>query len=260
MIGNRFKISSSNQRGFSLLEVMLSLGILVTLSMALTSMLRANLDIRDALSQNNTVSHKLARVMEKIAVDLEHVYLLSDKDLERYGNPGIRQVKSVFQVTPGSKGDEVRMTTLSHLPMKKDSKESDATYVVYRLEEDKDTGRTNLIRFETARVPEDFKEEGIGRILARGISEFRVQAWRGDQWSKDRWDSTRSEWKNILPRMLRVEIAAWEDPADPESKSRSVYSDDKESFARMKTIVYLMNSLGMKELRSGSASIKWDKL
>ncbi len=249
-----------DQSGFSLLEVILSLGILVTLSLALTAMLRANLDIRDSLSQNSRVSHKLARVIERVALDLELAYLISDKDIERFGNPGARKISSIFQIIPGSKGDEVRLTTYSHSPLKKDSKESDTSFVVYRLEDDKDTGRTNLVRLATPRVPESFSDEGDARILAKGISEFRVQAWRGDQWSKDRWDSTRREWKNILPKMIRLEISAWEDPADPESRSNSVLGQGQEPFVKIQTVLYLMNSIGMKELRAGPTSVKWEKL
>jgi type II secretory pathway component PulJ len=249
----------SAQSGFSLLEIVLTLGLILMLSYALTTLLRDSLDIREALAQNAKVNHRLATAMTSLVKDLEHAYIISDKDLARFGDPDKRKIQSIFKIEIGNEGDDLQFTTMSHIPMIKNARESETTFVAYKLEENRETGRTDLIRAETKRVPENFRDELNYRVLARGIKSFHVRPWRGDEWSKDRWDSRRREWRNRLPQMVKIELEAWEEDIDPEDASSRVTTTDEPTLT-IGTVVILPNSMESEELKQRPTTLRWDKL
>lgn len=250
----------NHQAGFSLLEIILTLGLILMLSYALTTLLRDSLDIRDGLSQAGKVNHRLATAMSTLVMDLQHAYIVSEKDIARFGDPEKRKVKSLFKLEVGTLGDDLQFTTMNHAPLIRNSRESETTFVAYRLEEDPDTGRTNLTRAETKRVPENFNEELKYRILARDIKAFKIKTWRGDEWSKDRWDSRRREWRNKLPHIVHIELEAWEDEPDQFESSTRVLSTTDEATIKLNTVVILPNSVESEELRQRPTTLRWDKL
>lgn len=238
------------QSAFSLLEVIFSLGILILLSVSLTTLMRSSFDIREGISQNARASHRLASAMSKIVNDLEHAYIVSEKEVLRTGNIDLRNLKTTFEVETGTAGDSLRLTTLSHTPLVKNAQESDATFVVYRLQEDSSNGRTRLMRGEAKRKPDDFRDDPELQVLAEHIKSFKVTPWRGDDWMKDKWDSNRSDTRGMLPKMVKVEIEAFQED-DPER--------DEGGF-KVSTIVQLPMAIMMNEPRSTTSTIKWEKM
>jgi hypothetical protein len=150
---------------------------------------------------------------------------------------------------------ELAMTSFVHQALLKNAHESDQSYIVYKLMQDKEkgSGPKNLYRGETKVMPADFREDPPLRLLARAVKSFRVKPWNGEQWEKDQWDSTRSEWRNLLPSMVEVQIEGYEDDMEGTNETPS----DTAPTAIVKTVVYIPRSLGMKELKQRSNSPRW---
>jgi type II secretory pathway component PulJ len=147
-----------HQKGFSLLEVVIALGFLMTLTVAVTTMLRAGFDVKEGLSQRARVLHRMSVAMDKVARDLEHVFLVPPKDTLRNGIG--RSTKTVFAIEEGGDTDRLLMTTKSKRPRIKGKPESDLTFIVYEIGDAKDIpGRKNLYRAESSVIPLDLKEE-----------------------------------------------------------------------------------------------------
>lgn len=251
--------SANQQSGFTLLEVIISLGLILLLSTALTTMLRSNLDIRESLADRSESVHRLSTAMLKIAEDIQHAFLVPDDKQERYGDSDKRKMKTIFKLDLMTGGDELRMTTMNNKPTMANSGESDVTYVVYRLVEAKDSsGRKHLYRGAAKRLPEDFKEDPPMQLLARGIKTLKVRAWRGDEWSKDNWDSSKREWKNKLPHMVMIEVGGWESEPNP-GQDKSSFEIDKVSVLTYKTVVHLPNAMGFTELKERATTVRWDR-
>src|SRR5690606_28199351 len=103
------------QAGFSLLEVVIAMGILMTLIMAVATMLRSSFDMKDGLSQKARTLHRMQIVISKLANDIHHAWIIDPKDQAR--NAIGRTTKGIFAIEKSSGGDKIMLTTRTHAPL-----------------------------------------------------------------------------------------------------------------------------------------------
>jgi hypothetical protein len=241
----------------TLLEIIMSLAILLALSVGIGDMLRRSLDLKVALSEKESVNHRLVRAMNIIARDIQHAFIIPETDLTRMTSN--RTTKTIFRIESTiAGGDNLFMTTMNHRPILANSGQGDSTYMVYTLEDSKNNpGRKDLMRGVAPRIPESFREDPPKQVLVSSVKEFRVRPWRGDDWSRDRWDSSRSEWRDRMPHMVLVELEIYNLVA---MNRHAVNSAENELSTKLSTVVYLPYASSHQELREGSRTIRWDKL
>jgi type II secretory pathway component PulJ len=238
--------------GFTLIEVVITLGILTTMMVAVTTLLRSSFEVRFALSDEAKLTHRINVAVQKISDDLAHAYIISSKDTKRNYND--RTTKSLFRIDKVvGGGDKISFTTMSHRPLKSNSHEGDEAYVVYEVQEAKDSpGRKHLFRGATGKIPEDFKEDPPMELLSSHIKAINLEFWNGEGWSKDKWTSERSDTKDLMPHMVKVTVEAWtRDPVEDETPDESA-----EATISYSTVVFLENSSTMKELKSRPSTPK----
>ena len=246
------------QRGFSLIEVVITIAILMTLTVAVAMMMRNGFDIRQGLSDKARVIHRLTVSMEKIANDLQHAIYISPRDGDRNGID--RTVKTVFKVEKsGINGDKLWFMTMTHRPILANSYESDLTMVVYQLKDSKSAaGRQDLYRAETPVIPIDIKEEPPGHLLAANVKSFVIECWTGERWSKDGWDTGRGETRNLIPRLVRITIEAFvRDREDGDGQDSSAVDQGTE---KLSSVIYLTRAGEFAELKEPDKNIKWGTL
>ena len=250
--------SRGSAPGFTLIEVVISIAILMALTIAVAQMMRSGFDIKAGLSERARVVHRLSTAMGKMADDVQHAFLVSAKDQVRNGID--RNMKTMFKLEKsGTGGDKLSLTTTTHKPNKAGAYESEFTFVVYELKDSKEQpGRKDLFRAETPAVPLDLKEAPSERLLARNIKSLTVECWNGDTWSKDRWDTGSSDTRNILPHMVKITIEAW-DHEHPQGDTSSDESTDGAT-DKLSTVVLLANAQDFPEMKEGSKTVHWDNL
>jgi len=249
---SRQKVLASGGNGFSILEVIITISILLTMTMAVTMMLRAGFEVRTGLAQKARVSHRLNVAMAQVVKDLEHGLVISANDQVR--SPTERSVRTTFRIEQGSDSDKLALTTLTHRPITANSHTGDQVYVVYEVKDAQDSpGRRHLYRGEINVAASDLKEDPPMQLLARNIKRFKVVAWRGDDWLKDRWDSNRGDTRGRMPRMLRVEMTTWNvDPLPGENPDPA--SD--EDVTNVGTVVQPPLALGFADLKQAMSTMK----
>jgi len=247
---------SAPQAGFSLLEVVITIGILMTLTIGVASMLKSGFEVREGLGERAKTLHRLSVVVGRLSDDLQHAFLVSQKDQIRGGID--RNMKTVFRLEK-SLGDKLSLTTMTHRPLQISANESEFTFVVYQLKDSKEApGRKDLYRAETPVVPLDLKEEPPTKLLARGIKTFSLECWTGDRWSKDAWDSARSDTRNIMPKMVRLTIEAYLHERSGIQGSDATTLDD--AVMAINTVVFLNNAIDFVEMKEPDKSIRWGAL
>jgi prepilin-type N-terminal cleavage/methylation domain-containing protein len=259
LLGAGLQVRQENMRGFSLIEVMITLVILVSMTIVIASTLQSGIDVKRALSQKSRVTHRLQSAMDRLTSDLEHAFIIANTDTLRNGTE--RRLKGVFKIEEGGEADKLMFTTYTNKPRLAGEKASSATYVVYEVKEAPDApGRKHLFRGQFSRLPEDFRQDPPMQVIAKNIQSLNVEPWRGDDWSKDKWDSSRSEWRNKLPRMVRITLSTWLDDIDEEGNAEDGKEKVGEAVETITTVVTLPYALEFEELRSSSASPKFDRL
>lgn len=238
------------QKGFTLLEVLIAMSILTSIVLAVTTMLRNSLDIKFALAEKNTVTQKINRILHKMSYDISHTFFLHQVDVLRGGEKG----RTFFSIEKGTDSDSIKFTYNAHSATHVNAHESSLSYVVYKLEESKKyPGRKHLYRGELPRPPSSFKEDPPMKIFADNVYSVRFFPWSGDSWSKDKWDSTGGATRGKIPHMILIEVSVWVDPPK-EDETRDKESDN--ATERYATIVYLENSLNFEELKTPGKSFK----
>lgn len=243
-------------QGFTLIEVIITLGILIILSMALTSLLRSSLDMREGLAQASRVTNRMNTVLQTVSADLKHSFMVADDDLFRYGEPRTRQMKPYFRVGVEKDSSTLWLTTFNHRNYIKNSSESDLSLVVYTLKEAPNyPGRTHLYRGSFPRIPEDFKEEPKMEVLAQFIKSFKVTPWTGDEWSRDQWDSDKREYRNKLPHLVKIEVEAYSVDPNPGLTADATL----EATESINTVVFIPMAVTFPELKQRSSSVQWGR-
>jgi hypothetical protein len=251
------KPARGSQAGFSLIEVIITLGILMSLTIAVASMLRSGFEVRQGLSQRAKVVHRLSVAINKISADVQEAFFVSPKDNVK--NDIGRRTKGVFKLDKQGSGDRLALTTKTHQANRAGANEADLTYVVYELRDAKDSpGRKDLFRGEAPYIPEDLKDEPPLRLLARGIKSFVVTTWNGDRWmANDYWDTGRGDTRNRLPRLVKIQLEAYADDrvADDGQDDRA-----DQAVEQIQTVVYVEDSWEYGDIKEQNKSIKWDQL
>jgi hypothetical protein len=216
-------------------------------------MIKNGIDMRTELSQQAKVTHRVSIAIDRVARDLEHTFILQsrklmDYDLERFP-------KTAFRINFQGDQSELAFTTVSHLPLRANVHESDQTFVVYKLEKDKENpNRTNLMRGETKVLTDSLKEEDVPlEVLAKDIKSFLVIPWDGNTWKKDRWDAGRGDQRDKLPQLVKIEIEGWE--ADSTEKD-----PQNEPTISIRTSVIISRTYGMGELKERANEVRWNSL
>jgi prepilin-type N-terminal cleavage/methylation domain-containing protein len=241
--------------GFSLIEVMVTMAILVGLVVGVASMLRSTVDLKMSIARDSRITHRLTVAMTKVAWDVEHAFLIGLNDSSRGGSE--RTFKTIFKIDKSGENDKLTLTTTGNINGVPGSPEGDTAFVVYEVKDAQDSpGRKHLYRGITTATRDDIKEDPPMTLFVRNIKSFKLFSWRGDDWSNDRWDSGRGEWRDRLPPMVRIEIETWnEDDEIPRENTAELAAEN--NTVGIKTIVYIQQSRGMKELKQASYAVKW---
>lgn len=246
--------SRASTGGFTLLEVVITIGIMLGLTLAVASMLRSGIDVKTALSEKSKVLHRMTIIMDRLTMDIQHTFYVSAKDTLKNGIE--RSMKTLFKIDKQGTNDRLSLTTKTHKTIHAGRYESDLTYVVYELRDSQQTpGRKDLYRGETPYIPQDLTEEPPMRLMARDIKSLIFEFWTGDRWSKDFWDTGRGDTRNRLPHLVRftLEAFSWERVEGDNPDTRN-----DQAVETMQTVIYLQDAWEYKELRDQDRSIKWE--
>jgi type II secretory pathway pseudopilin PulG len=245
----------TNEKAFSLLEVMITMGILMGLVVGVASMLRSSIDLKQALARESRITHRLSLAANKISHDIEHAFITGLNEEHRGG--ANRRFKTIFKVDKGSDTDKIYMTSTEQQSIKKDSKQGDTAYIVYEVRDAKDAaGRKHLFRGASQMTLEDLKTDPPMKLFVRNIKSLKVIPWRGDDWSLDKWDSSRGEWRDKLPQMVRLEIETWSEDDNEVSGDTPADGKLETGTVAIKTVIRLQNSRFMKEIKQPNTSMR----
>ncbi len=238
------------EAGMTLIEIIFAVTLILIMTIATSSVIRSGIDMKVELSQKAKVNHRLMVVMQRIVDDLEQAFILDSQRLEL--NYVERATKSIFAIAPASSNSELRLTTMSHQAIYANAPESDQTFVLYKLEKDNKTQLTHLYRGDSKIIPTNFDEDPPLQILARNIKSMKIFAWNGEDW-REEWNSNKADFRNMLPRMVRIEIEAYSD--EPLDESRGIEENDPSTAIR--TVVFIPRSVQNREPRDPPKAVKY---
>jgi len=189
-------------RGFTLLEVLVSMAILVIIMAALYSAYTTNVEAIQIARQNGEVHQEARIVLERMTKDLQSTLIQVSVPSEkiRLGLVGgDREIE-------GRRADHIDFTTVTHLALNEKVPASDLCEIGYMIEEDPEAKVLVLFRRDDSSVDEDFTTGGSLQEMARNVVEFKLtyQDSRGEESAQ--WNTLEGRPGSGLPVLIKVRL------------------------------------------------------
>jgi general secretion pathway protein J len=189
-------------RGFTLVEVMIAVGITAVMAMmtvgALRSLDRSTEIARLQDERYGAVRLALTRLSREISVAF-----ISD-NYDRNSQRALRERPTLFV----GKEDTLLFTAFAHVRLYRDAKESDQSVIEYTLESDPDhSGEKAVFRREKVRLDEEPDRGGRKSLVADRIASLRFAYWdtKRKEWVNE-WSTRRLDHTDELPARVRIEL------------------------------------------------------
>jgi general secretion pathway protein J len=135
----------------------------------------------------------------RMSREITMAFLSDNYDTKRYRDP-----LTVFI----GRDDELLFSTMGHVRLYRDAKESDQAFVAYRLDADPgNSGEKALFRREKMRLDDEPDRGGQADLVADHVTSLRFQYWDAKRrdWVRE-WTTKGTEHSKELPSRVRVEL------------------------------------------------------
>ena len=237
-------------RGFSLIEVVLAVGILAGISGMAIVMLSTQMDLRSDLARIEAAQHGLNVALGRLAGDLTQLYLPSKQE-ELDSRAADRPVRPSLVAKPG----DIVFSTLGLLPSTRDEPAGGSAMVRYYVRDDpKDTRIRQLIRATDTvfKEPLGTRDTGVEQVLLGDLKECILGFWNGQDYV-DSWSTLAGDTARILPKLVRVRLVSFLPLSDKQLQLDELQGTARERNTLVaETTVYILASAGQPNLREVS--------
>ena len=189
-------------KGFTLLEVLVSMAILVIIMAALYSAYTTNVEAIQIARQNGEI-HQTARiVLDRITKDLQSALIRTSVSSETIKLGLIGEDREI----DGRRADRIDFTTVTHLPLTEKGPASDLCEIGYLIDEDSEGQGLVLLRRDDPSVDEDFTQGGSLQEMARNVLEFNLTYQDVQGETSDRWNTPENLPGPGLPVLIKVRL------------------------------------------------------
>jgi len=186
--------------GFTLLEILVAIGVLAIIAALTFETIAGAIRARDMLEANDAMTQSARVALSKLKRDLALAWLTPNTQ-------AVNTFRTVF-VARDDNPDRLWFTSLSHQRLYRDARESDQTEITLWTEDDPTRSDAMvLLRREAPRIDQEPEEGGPILPLAYGVVGFDVHFLDPvkNEW-KPEWDSTGVDQANRLPRAAQITL------------------------------------------------------
>ena len=213
---------SRSHRGLTLIEVVISLGILVFMGVMTWQTIAGSLMLRDILEYEDSVSRSARVAMDQIKKEIRVAFLTSN-------TAAVNTYQTVFIGKDGGDEDQLWFNTMAHRRKYVGAREGDQAEVTLWVE--KGTRETEQVLFhrESGRVDHEPEKGGVVLPMITHVKTFNLRYLDGtlNEWT-DEWDSTGPDQSNRLPRAVEITLVI--EKEHPET-------GDEQTFTFLNTVV-----------------------
>lgn len=185
-----------NHKGFTLIEVMISVAIIAGMGLIINATLKSTLDAKNRVERKNELLRGVQVGLAKMSDDLAGAFL---------ANANLKGAETVHET--GMKGgeDHLDFSTLGHFHYVENAADTDQVTVGYTLKKEGDF--SGIYRRESQRLSEKIDEGGSSFLLVENVREFKLQYYDSnkEEWVSE-WDTSQISVLGRLPRAVKIEI------------------------------------------------------
>ena len=186
-------------RGFTLIEVLIAMAIVAVMAVMTIGSL-SEIDHASSAAKEQDERAAAARLaLRRMGRELSMAFLSDNYDTRRYRDP-----LTLFV----GREDELLFTTMAHVRLYRDARESDQSIVAYKLDSDPDhSGEKALFRREKPRLDDEPDRGGKSALVADHVTALKLQYWdaKRKDWARE-WTTRSTEHAKELPQRVRIEL------------------------------------------------------
>ena len=206
------------RRGFTLIEVIIALGIMVMIASLSWSTLAGSIKLRDIMEQDDETARSARVALGRLSRELQLAFLTDNTS-------AMNTYRTVF--TGETDGDTAVMwfASTSHHRTYRNSRESDQAEITVWTDDDPESKHMVLLHRESGFVDQEPDEGGAILPLARDVTRFEVRYYNGKtaEWLEE-WDSAGIDTPAQLPRAVQLVLGlASPDPDDDDGEIEQVF-------------------------------------
>jgi general secretion pathway protein J len=185
-------------RGFTLAELLIAVSITGFMGMVIAGSFaqvdRAASIVRDQSERMTGVRLALSRLERELSM----AFLSEHWDRARF-----RDRPTLFV----GQEDELLFTTMAHVRLYREARESDQAVVEYVLERDRASDSEALFRRSKARIDDEPDRGGTRHLVADHVTRLSFRYWdrKRKEWVRE-WSTQRAEHQGELPQRVRIEL------------------------------------------------------
>lgn len=211
--GPRWSGAPSAHSGFTLIEVVVAIGILAVVMTIVYGAFSRSMDVTRETAEVTDRVRQVQIVTERLVDELSAAYWFDEK---RGRFVGTKDTAS----PDDTRLDRLEWTTFAHRRYVGDQPESDVAEVTYRVEPAPGASAGRLVRDERINLLADGAWAAHTDELADGVAEFRLRYLRGGDWA-DAWDAASAQ-PNGLPDAVEVTMALAGSGSAPAERVRTI--------------------------------------
>ena len=190
--------------GFTLLEVMISMAILVGMSTIVWGSFTITANIKERVEEVEDRYHQIRLAMSRMAREISMAYISKNDQM------GTTNPRTMFVGKRETSVDDLMFSNLSHLRMRENAKECDQGVIRYYEASDPDMkDQTNLMRREHQRLGAlKPGEEAPAFIMIEGIEALHFDYFdeQANEW-KESWSTLSADGQpDRLPTKVRIKL------------------------------------------------------
>jgi len=201
------------QAGFSLVEVMLALALMVFVTALLWGTFAQTAKVKKRVEDAQDRTHTVRVALMRMTREIEMAFVSATESM------GTQERRTMFSGTARNDFDELRFSWFGHQRMRADAAEGDTSLVHYFTAPDPDDSSvTNLMRRETRRL--ESKDPGLipgeTYLLCPDIAQLKLAYYdyKEKDW-REEWDTTRADGLQYLPTQVRISLTVIDQRGDP---------------------------------------------
>lgn len=192
------KNQNRNISGFSLIEVLISVGLLVVMMLMLTKAFHGVLRSQDNLQKSGDYYQTIYSGLFKIYNDFHMAFL---------ANTLFHGQDNAYLTAFIASSEKVDFSTMSHIHFVKNRVDTDQIHVGYFLRKNEDNDTFDLVRRETDYLKKDIDKGGGSFVLIPDLKTLSFEYYDADKESwKDLWDTESISFVGRLPQKVKVKL------------------------------------------------------
>ncbi|NBW80582.1 type II secretion system protein [bacterium] len=272
LFNKQFQLKRNPQSGFTLIEIVISVGIIASLSLYAVNAMSNQIETRNRLQQSNGVIHSAHSAMMRLTDDLRHAFFATGNDEQAAKSNSDLIGRPMFVL---NQNPRLLFMTQSYQSLIANRPESNIAYVQYvvcpdnsapanvcRGQGDALAQTKQLVRIVdpgVKKISDDAIVDGVSQVLVNDLKELKISAWNGQDFILD-WNTERSDYGRKMPKMVKIDLSVYT-PDDPLRKQLreeggSTQLPERASL-KLSTIVYLMYTAGQTDLKEPKSEMSW---